>query len=344
MALQSLFLIIIDLILLILIIIAASCLAAFIATLIPLIGMAAVPFWQAIVLVMVAIIIPVVMFEMAMLNIMELSTPPPPSIPGCFSKNSPIEMYDGSLQKIKNIQLGDKLKNGSTVTACILFDATEQHIYKLHQVFVTGEHRVFHPEKKWIKVKEHPDSVYMPLFNEPYVYCLNTDKKIFTIGDTVFSDWDDIDDNVLADLQKNCVSFGYLPEHFTFADIHTHLDSGFHRDTQLTLHNGKTVPIVDIQVNDILITGEKVLGLIIISTHDMDVYMYSFADGKYICGTQNIHIDDPNLGVLNGFQIVKEKCESEMCMFHLLTDSKFFVANNIRVNDYNSGIDKYLRV
>ena len=350
MAMQSLFLIIIDLIILILIIISviiivyiAVAIALFV---VPVVGpgLASAPTAYAVlgVSIMVAILVPVVMMKRSMMRIMRMSTPPTPSVPGCFAKNTLIEMYDGTVQEIKYINLGDKLKNESIVTACILFDASEQNIYKLHEVFVTGEHRVFHPEKKWIKVKDHPDSLYIPLFNEPVVYCLNTDKKMFTIGDTIFSDWDDIDENVLADLQKNCVSVGYLPDKFTFADIHTHLDSGFHRDTEITLHNGKIVKIVDIKVNDILITGEKVLGLIIISAYDMDVYTYSFAGGKSLCGTENIHINDPILGVMNGFQMDKVRCEGEMCLFHLLTDSKFFIANNIRVNDYNSGIDRYL--
>jgi len=351
MAMQSLFLIILDLIILILIIIAGIIVIyitlAIIYLPIPFVGqgMSAVQVGLALggALIMISILIPVLLIEHSMLKIMKMSTPPPPKVPGCFSKNTPIEMYDGTFKKIKNIQLSDKLKNGSTVTACILFDASEQHMYKLHQVLVTGEHRVYHPEKKWIKVKDHPDSVHMPLFNEPFVFCLNTDNKMFTIRETVFSDWDDIDENVLEDLRKNCVSAGYLPENFTYADIHTHLDSGFHRETQLTLHNGKSISIVDVEVNDILITGEKVLGVIVIYAHDMDVYKYSFADGKFIYGSQNIHINDPNLGVLNGFQLTKEICEREMCLFHLLTDSKFFIANNIRVNDYNSGIDRYLR-
>ena len=95
-------------------------------------------------------------------------------------------------------------------------------------------------------MKQHPDSVYVPFFNEPYVYCLNTDKKEFTIGATLFSDWDDIDEKVLADLAENCVKPGYLPQDFTFADIHLHLDSGLRGDTLVTLKNGKNVPIVEL--------------------------------------------------------------------------------------------------
>ena len=38
-----------------------------------------------------------------------------------------------------------------------------------------------------------------------------------------------------------------------------------------------------------------------------------------------------------------KEIEKEQYMYHLLTDTSFFVVNNIRVGDYNSGIDKYLR-
>jgi hypothetical protein len=34
--------------------------------------------------------------------------------------------------------------------------------------------------------------------------------------------------------------------------------------------------------------------------------------------------------------------ETVPILYHLLTDTKFFIANNIKVNDYNYGIDVYL--
>jgi hypothetical protein len=111
------------------------------------------------------------------------------------------------------------------------------------------------------------------------------------------------------------------------------------------------VPIVNLEVGSVLNEdGGKVVGLVVIDASDIDVYKYSLPDGgththmngTHMIGTQNIHIDDPSLGVLNGFQLPKEKCEKERYLYHLLTTTKFFLANGIRVNDYNSGIDHFL--
>ena len=348
MAMQSLFLIIIDMLILILVIVAVICLTYLILSFLPFIGGAFKVQWFATVLIMIAIIVPTAMIQTSMMRIMNLTTPRLPGIPGCFSKNTRVELYEeGVSRKIKNLNLGDKLKNGSIVTAIIQFDASEQHIYNLNNVIVTGEHRVFHPEKKWIKAKDHPESVAIPFFNEPYVYCINTDKKEFTIGATRFSDWDDIDEKVLADLEENCVKPGYLPANFSLTDIHLHLDSGLRGDTLVTLKSGKKVPIVDLEVGSLLNDiGGQVVGLVVIDANQLDVYKYSLpnCDGTqiHIYGTQNIHLTDPILGVLSGFTLTKEKCKKERYLYHLLTTTKFFVANGIWVNDYNSGIDQYL--
>lgn len=347
MAMQSLFLIIIDLLILILIIIAVM-IVLFIAMAIATAWFGGSGYWVALAavtsLTMISIIVPTAMIQTSMMRIMNLSTGRLPRVPGCFSKNTRVELYEeGTSRKIKNLNLGDKLKNGAIVTAIIQIDASEQHIYNLNNVIVTGEHRVFHPEKKWIKAKDHPESVFISFFDEPYVYCINTDKKEFTIGATRFSDWDDIDEKVLADLEENCVKPGYLPANFTLADIHLHLDSGLRGDTLVILKSGKKVPIVELEVGSLLNdVGGQVVGLVVIDANELDVYKYSLPNGTHIYGTQNIHLTDPVLGVLNGFTLTKEKCKKERYLYHLLTTTKYFVANGIWVNDYNSGIDRYL--
>lgn len=352
MAMESLFLALIDLVLFILICIAAMIVVFIAITLglifIPFFGQALASPWVVstiiTTIIMIAILIPAVWFEMMMLRVLDLSTPPPPSVPGCFAGDTLIPLFTaGEKKPIKDIKIGDKLQNGGIVTATIQFSAKEQNIYNLNGVIVTGEHRVFHPTLNWIKVKNHPNARLLPNFNEPYVYCLNTDNKVFIIADTIFSDWDDIDTKVVQDLQKNCVAHGYLPESFTYADIHTSLDSGFHPETKVKLKNGSIIPIADVVVNDILEDGVKVLGVIKIQGKDMDIYKHSFANGTFLCGTRNIHINDPLLGIVNCLQSKKEIMENrEPVLYHLLTDTKFFIANTIKVNDYNYGIDVYL--
>ena len=123
------------------------------------------------------------------------------------------------------------------------------------------------------------------------------------------------------------------------------MDSGFTGDSTVLLNKGATVPIKDVKVNDVLASGDKILGLVKIAAHDLSVYKYSFADNKIISGSSNIHVDDKSLGVINCMNANKEMIENqnEPFLYHFLTDSKFVVVNEIRFNDYNSGIDKYLR-
>ena len=358
MAMESLFLSMIDLITLIMIIIVcivvvwiAIAVSTWPVTPVPIVGQAVVPVAMSFtissiigVCILIAILIPVVIFEVFMLRVLKLSSPPPPGIPGCFAAKTAIPLFKCGEKEIKDIEIGDQLQNGGVVTATIQFAATDQNIYKLNGIFVTGEHRVFHPLLKWIKVKDHPDSVYNPGFNEPYVYCLNTTDKVFVIGETLFSDWDDVDFNVINSLQKNCVAYGFLPDGFIYRDIHTYLDSGFHLTTKVKLHNGLSLPICEIKVNDVLEDGANVLGVIKIAGHDLKQYKHTFINDSFILGTKNIHVSDVNLGIINCMQsdnVQSDNVQSDTILYHLLTDTKFFLANNIKVNDYNYGIDAY---
>ena len=376
MAMESLFLSMLDLMTLIMIIIV--CIVAlwiyitiglWPITPVPIVGQAVLPVamgWTYTsiigVCVVIALLIPIIIFIVFLMRVLKLSSPPPPKAPGCFAGETLIPLFQAGSKKIKDIAIGDKLKNGGVVTATIQFSAADQNIYKLNGVFVTGEHRVFHPLLKWIKVKEHPESVYIPAFNEPYVYCLNTTDKVFVIDETLFSDWDDVDANVINSLQENCVANGFLPDGFIYEDIHTYLDSGFQSATKVKLLNGLSVSICDVKVNDILeyganamganamganAIGTKVLGVIKIAGHDIKQYKHTFINDSFIYGSKNIHVADVNLGIINCMQsesMQSESMQSESMLYHLLTDAKFFIANNIRVNDYNYGIDAYLKL
>lgn len=361
LTMQSLFGSIIALIVLILIIIAGIIIALIILYLIlygiPFVGAALakpVVIKSIIVtLIMISILIPILWFKIELMRAMRLSTPPPPAVPGCFSGETNLEIVskknenDVYYKKIKDINIGDVLKYGGKVTAFIKISAREQNIYNLNNVIVTGEHRVYDKiECKWIKVKEHPDSIYMSEFNEPFVYCLNTSEKCFKINDTIYSDWDDIDENVMNKLKNNCPS---IPIFFKYSDIHSHLDSGFTHNMSIKLNNGNTIPISDVKINDILASGDKVLGIFKIDSNDVNVYKFYFNNGETITGTKNIHIQDSNLGIINCMKentsVIETFIDSmniKEPLYHLLTNTGSFVINNIRVNDYNSGIDTYL--
>ena len=235
LAMKSLFLFIIDLIITILIILAGITAGLLITSFIPIFGTWAIPIAATNLAIFIAILIPTVMIKIFMDDIMNLSTRGTPDVPTCFDETTPIKMKDASVKPITAVNVGDVLIDGTIVTGIMKLSAEHQVIYNLYTTIVTGEHRVYHPENGWIKVKDHPDSIIMPNYNKPYVYCLITNTKTFMVGETLFSDWDDIDADVIAQITKNCVPKGYIPPNFTNEDIHSYLDNGLHPSTKIKL-------------------------------------------------------------------------------------------------------------
>jgi hypothetical protein len=176
-------------------------------------------------------------------------------------------------------------------------------MYQLGDVIVSGSHRVRH-EGVWIFVNKHPDAKPVENYNEPVIYCLNTTCKEFTIGDYVFSDWDEItEENYMAInnyLKSN--NLEYKEKDLDKTDIHKLFDMGFDEYTYVHLKDRKIAKISCVKLGDILKNGEKVYGLVEI-------------------------LNTASLGNSNK-------------LYHLLTDKNSFYLNGIQIEDYNSLIDK----
>ena len=270
-----------------------------------------------------------------------------PRIPGCFAPDTSILVYSADkvtvakAMPMAEVKVGDVLRDGAKVTGTIQFSVQDQALYSLLGVIVTGEHRVFY-NHHWIKVKQHPDSVPVKDYPYEYVYCLLTDSKTFYVGETLFSDWDDIDDNVLAALERKCVVPDFLPKDFTTKDIHKYLDAGLDKGTRIEMLYGGPKTIDKVNVNDRLCNGERVLGTVKIKAEDIGVYVY----GSLRC-SRNIQLWDKTLGEeinlmtkipFDDWQVFADG----PYLYHLLTDTGYFMANGLTVCHYNSAIDTYV--
>jgi hypothetical protein len=298
------------------------------------------------------ILVPTILIQGAAYEVLDMTPQVLPSTPGCFSKNTKISKFDTKQKEylnvnISDIEIGDKLEDDTHVTGVIKFSSEKQHIYKLYDVIVTGEHRVLHNTMGWINVKNHPDSIPINDFKEPFVYCLITNSKTFKIGDIVYSDWDDIDDKVMRDIKTNCNCIPD-PENFKKEDIHYYLDNGLHGDTQIYLENYNSINLENIQVNDILIGGVKVLGKVKIDAlNTSGVYKFKKIN-KYnsisceLIGSPTIEIDDDDLGNYTKILISSPTIENVSFLYQLITDTGYFYINGLKIKDYNYGIDKYI--
>ena len=241
------------------------------------------------------------------------SIPPTPTPSMCFDKNTKIELYSGYFKNISQLKIGEILKNNSIVTAILKLDATQEEMFILNGVIVSGSHPVIY-NNNWILVNKHPNRTRIPNYNEPIIYCLNTTSKIIEINELIFSDWDEVfekESTQLIKLLNNNNIFGK-----TINDIHKYYDTGFHKNTLVFLQNGYIKEIKDIIIGDILEGTIKVLGIVKINGMDLN--------------NKNNYLEclDENF-----------KCNE---IYHLVTDQRFFWVNRKKYNHYNSCIEDFL--
>jgi len=287
--------------------------------------------------IFVAISIPLAIMIAFMVEVLHVQ--PDLSIPSlkCFDKDTPILMKDGKNKKIKDICVGDILYYDGMVTAKIKVDTKESIMYNLNNTIVSDTHLV-HFKDKWIKACQHPNAIKIDDYNEPWLYCLNTSSKTIYINNTLFSDWDDLVDNNFIKVINNAMS-----KKITSSDIHKFLDSGFFSTTEIKLLNNVIKELKNVEVGDILLNGEKVYGIVEIDGKNINQYEYILGKNTFIKGGSNIHLYEENENKREknkNYRIILENKEDKL--YHLLTSSKTFCINEIKIYDYNRTIDLLL--
>jgi hypothetical protein len=268
----------------------------------------------------------------------------------CFDKNTSVIMNDGTKKIIQNIAVGDVLSDNNIVTGKMIVETEGSTMYELDSIIVSNSHIVKYLDK-WIPVSSHPYAKICPYYQEPYLYCLNTSSKNIVINNHLFSDWDEITDEDINNIQQNSNYIFYEK-----TDIHKFIDSGFVGNTEIKLKNGNIKCIKDILVGDILENGEDVYGTVEIDgTNLVGQYVY-YLGNKIIEGGPNLTICDSKINIWTTINLVekfdnslekylnykKQKDKIDNKLYHLLTDKKTFSINKIKFYDYNATIDLFL--
>lgn len=265
----------------------------------------------------VAVSIPLGMVALGLeeLNIKHDKIPKKPGRQGCFQKDTLINNIP-----INKLNIGDKIGDNNYVTAIFKYSATGLDVYNLYDVIVTSHHKVKDTKNKWIYVKDHPHAVKIE-YSEPYVYCINTSKKVFEINDLVFLDWDEIDLKVKQKIEKK---IGYFDRF---------LIGGFNYDSPIRMNNNSYQNISNISVNDILYNNNKVLGIVIVEP--MQIY-------KYNLGNETFKASD-NVYLFNKSNLSLNKIKSDSnIVYHLITEQRNFYVNSTLFHDYDHALEKYL--
>jgi hypothetical protein len=313
----------------------------------------------------VAVSIPLALLLTFMTKVLGINTglsipklKPRPSLK-CFDKNTKLIMKNGTSKIITELEVGERLFNNNLITSKIVVESKGSVMYNLNNVVVSDSHMVKY-QNKWLRVEEHPNAIKIEQYNEPYLYCINTENKVIEINNIVFTDWDEIYDDDLDKIKnvkiKNVMynfneSINYIMDdlHVNNLDIHRYLDGGFEKNTEIKLKNGIVKSIKHISIGDILENGERVYGYVEIDGSNLNEQgIYNLAKNRFINGGSNLNICDKSLGFTSTLELDK-KCKQikitndyDDKLYHLLTDSKTFYINGIKFYDYNSCIDLFL--
>lgn len=268
--------------------------------------------------------------------------------PCCFDRNTKIRMWNKSKFKlIKNIKVGDKLADGSTVTAIMKLSSFSQEMFNLNGIIVSGLHKVKNSDDEWMYVADHECSEHIEDYREPYIYCFNTTNKIININNMIFMDWDEVDDMDINEIRQKLHSnkiMNTLRTGFNKSDIHYYLDGGFTGDTKIELEDGQSVDIKNIEVNDILRFGEEVIGIVEIDAKNVcNFFNYKLPNGDTISGGPNLNFFNEKIRDVTNINEVQNDNEiKSKKLYHLLTDQKQFTVQNTMFYDYDSALERYL--
>ena len=116
----------------------------------------------------------------------------------CFDPDTMLKLKDGTITKMKDIELGAILENGSKVKAVLRIEGGKEHpFYKIYSetlkayIYVTAEHQIEDPKThKFIYVQDYEKAERTLKFS-PELSCLVTDNHLIPIGEFTFWDWED---------------------------------------------------------------------------------------------------------------------------------------------------------
>jgi hypothetical protein len=122
------------------------------------------------------------------------------SLGKCFHPDTRVKLKNGNVTKIKDINLGDVLENGSVVQATMKIDNTDINTYEdlyiiknggvnNEDILVTGSHLIYN-DGIFITVKVCKDAVKSDIKTDVLSCLITSDHKI-QIGNKIFWDWED---------------------------------------------------------------------------------------------------------------------------------------------------------
>lgn len=142
---------------------------------------------------LIAVTVTIVAGTLAGKMVSEMYTPG-----ACFTPDTRVVLKTGQPRALSEIKIGDTLRDGGHVVAVHRFH-TDDPIYDLYGIHVTGDHLVCHPDtpRRLIAVRNHRDAFATGRTGTHDLICLTTTTRRIpvlsqTAGTILFADWEEI--------------------------------------------------------------------------------------------------------------------------------------------------------
>lgn len=116
----------------------------------------------------------------------------------CFSPNTLVKMNDGTLKKMKDVDIGEKLEHDINVIATLKIKGGKEHcFYKIWSeklqtdILVTGSHKIIDPNSKELIPVEMCNLAEKTNKYSDTLSCLITSNHHIPVGEFTFWDWED---------------------------------------------------------------------------------------------------------------------------------------------------------
>lgn len=211
----------------------------------------------------------------------------------CFSPDTQIIMNNGKIKKIRDINIGENVKDGGKVISKfkIYIGDKKCPMYEYNGTIVSGSHIVYENGKP-IRIEDSDKSIEIN-YNMDYIYCLNTENhKIIDINGNIFSDFHE-SDNIYANYEiVNTLNRNRDINYSPYNIFHLY-QWGINDNTYIKMNNGKWKMAKNINIGDKLWKNNKVYGIVNHDCNHMKFYK-GIGDkrGSIISGSQIIYEDD----------------------------------------------------
>lgn len=266
---------------------------------------------------------------------------------GCFDQDTIVQLRHGEEKRICDIQPYDVLKNGTMVTSVMKVKRGNIQMYEYDNVIVSKHHRIIFSDDKYIPVYQCNDSTHLKDYDKPYIYCINTTTKFIKINNTYFVDWDDLDKNEIFTVYNKIKSLSHHENTERQYDLnknrisrhllHEYVDNGFHGNTRITLKNGKSILLQNIEPGMKTKNNNTILALITIKMKNVPLIELMEGNKRtgIICSYNKIPMN------MCDIQFMKHRKE-EYVMYHVITDTTEIDIGNFTFRDYNNLMESLL--